>query len=123
MESILIGNGIRVNGRDYEIVGVTGGDVYSDGGPTVFDGFNASPYEYLEISRGGVAGNLITNTYSAEGIFKLRTGLVRNENSENVEQGSTLHIKPAESFLSGVPSNREHYRLTLIETDWSDYAS
>lgn len=121
MESILIGNGIRVNGRDYEIVGATGGDVYSDGGPTVFDVFNTSPYEYLEISRGGVAGNTITNTYSAEGIFKLRTGLLRNENSENVEQGSTLHVKPTESFLSGVPSNREHYRLTLIQADWSDF--
>ena len=123
MEDILIGNGVRVNGRDYEIVGSTGGDVYSSGGPTVFEVFNTSPYTYLEISRGGIAGNTITESYEAEGIFKLRTGLVRNANSENTEQGATLHIKPTESFLSGVPSNREHYTLTLIPTDWSDYAS
>ena len=123
MESILIGNGVRVNGRDYEIVGSTGGDVYSSGGPTVFEVFNTSPYTYLEISRGGIAGNTITESYEAEGIFKLRGGLVRNANSENTEQGATLHIKPTESFLSGVPSNREHYTLTLIPTDWSDYAS
>ena len=121
MESILIGNGIRVNGRDYEIVGATGGDVYSAGGPSVFDVFDTSPYMYLEISRGGVAGNTITASYMAEGIFKLRTGLVRGQNSENVQQGATLHIKPTEGFLSGLPSNREHYTLTLQATDFSNY--
>jgi len=121
VEDILIGNGIRVNGRDYEIVGCTGGDHYSDGGPTVFDVFDTTEYQYLEISRGTIVGNEITATYSACGVYKLRTGLVRGQNSENVEQGATLHIKPTESFLSNVPSNREHYTLTLIQSDFSDY--
>jgi hypothetical protein len=121
MESILIGNGVRVNGRDYEIVGATGGDHYSAGGPEVFDVFDLSDYTYLEIARGGVVGNTITATYEAQGVFKLRTGLVRGENSENVEQGATLHIRPTESFLSNVPSNREHYTLTLVATDFSDF--
>lgn len=121
MESILIGNGIRVNGRDYEIIGVTGGDHYVAGGAEIFDVFDLSDYTYLEISRGGITGNTITASYNAEGVFKLRTGLVRGENSENVEQGATLHIRPTESFLSNVPSNREHYTLTLVATDWSDF--
>lgn len=121
MESILIGNGIRINGRDYEIVGATGGDVYSSGGPSVFDVFDTSPYIYLSISRGGVAGNVITSSFMADGIFKLRTGLTRGDTSESVEQGSTLHIRPTESFLAGVPSNREHYTLTLVATDFSDF--
>jgi hypothetical protein len=121
VESILIGNGVRVNGRDYEIVGVTGGDVYSSGGPSVFDVFDTSPYTYLQISRGGIAGNSIVASHNADGIFKLRTGLVRGENSENVGQGATLHIRPTESFLSSVPSNREHYTLTLVETSFSDF--
>lgn len=121
MEDILIGNGIRINGRDYEIVGATGGDVYSEGGPDVFDVFETTPYTYLQISRGGVAGNTITDTYQADGVFKLRTGLIRGDNFENVEQGATLHIRPTESFLSDVPSNREHYTLTLVATDFSNY--
>lgn len=121
MEDILIGNGIRVNGRDYEIVGATGGDHYVAGGPTVFDVFDTSSYTYLEIDRGGVAGNTITATYPADGVFKLRTGLIRGENSENVEQGATLHIRPTESFLSNVPANREHYTLTLTATDFSEF--
>lgn len=121
MESLLIGNGVRVNGRDYEIVGVSGGDVYSDGGLTVWDVFNTSPYTYLEISRGGVTGNVIAGSYSAEGIFKLRGGMIQGQNSEQSEQGATLHVKPSESFLTNVPTNREFYRLTLEPTDWSDF--
>lgn len=121
MEDILIGNGVRIGGRDYEIVGATGGDHFSDGGPTVFDVMDETPYTYLEISRGGVAGNTITSSYQATGIYKLRTGMIRGNNSENVEQGATLHIHPTESFITDAPSNREHYTLTLVPTDWSDF--
>lgn len=121
MEPILIGNGVRVNGRDYEIVGATGGDHYSAGGPDVFDVFDTTPYTYLQISRGGVTGNAIVYTFDGDGVFKLRTGLSRGQNTENVEQGATLHVRPTEAFLSDVPGNREHYRLTLIATDFSDF--
>lgn len=121
MESVLIGHGIRVNGRDYEIVAATGGDVYSSGGPTVFDVFDVSPYTFLQLERSSITGNTIVASYEATGVFKLRTGFLRSDNMENVEQGATLHIRPTEPFLSNVPSNREHYRLTLIDTDLSDY--
>lgn len=121
MEDILIGNGVRVNGRDYEIVGVTGGDHYSDGAPEVFDVFDLSDYTYLQISRGGVVGNSIVATYNAQGVFKLRSGMIRGSNAENIQQGATLHIRPTESFISHAPVNREHYRLTLVATDFSDF--
>lgn len=122
MESILLGNGIRIYGRDYDIVGVQMGDAHSSElDIDVFDVFDTVPYTYLEISRGGITGNVITTSYEAEGIFDLDTGLTRNQNSENVEQGALLDIKPTESFLEGVPANREHYTLTLVQTDWSDF--
>lgn len=121
MESTLIGHGIRVQGRDYEIVGMTGGDHYSEGGLEVFDVFDLSDYTFLQISRNSITGNRITATYSAQGVFKQRSGLVRGANSENVEQGATLHIRPTEPFVTA-PSNREHLTLTLQPTDWSDYA-
>lgn len=121
MESVLIGHGVRVNGRDYEIVAATGGDVYSSGGPTVFDVFDVSPYTFLELERSSITGNTIVASYEATGVFKLRTASVKGETLESVEQGATLHIRPTEPFLSNVPSNREHYRLTLIDTDLSDY--
>lgn len=117
----LIGHGIRCQGKDYEIVGATGGDAYHMGGSTVFDVFDLSDYTFLEISRGGVTGNTVLDTYEAQGVFKLRSGLVKGENSENVEQGATLHIRPTESFVEPLGTNREHYTLTLNPTDWSDF--
>ena len=60
----LIGHGIQCQGKDYEIVGVTGGDAYSIGGVEVFDVFDLSEYTFLEISRGGITGNTIEDTYT-----------------------------------------------------------
>lgn len=117
----LVGHGITCQGKDYSIIGVTGGDAYSTGGPAVFDVFDLSDYTFLEIERNSVIGNRVTNTYDAQGVFKLRTGLVRGTNSENVEQGATLHIRPTESFIQAQGTNREHYTLTLVPFDYSDY--
>lgn len=117
----LIGHGIRCQGKDYEIVGATGGDAYTMGGAEVFDVFDLSDYVFLEIDRNSVIGNRIVDTFNAQGVFKLRSGLVRNENSENLEQGATLHIRPTEEFVEAHTPNREHYTLTLVESDWSDY--
>lgn len=117
----LIGHGIRCQGKDYEIVGATGGDAYTMGGPEVFDVFDLSDYTFLEISRNTITGNTVTNTYTAQGVFKLRSGLIQEESSENLEQGATLHIRPTESFVEEHTPNREHYTLTLVPTDWSDF--
>lgn len=118
----LIGHGIQCQGKDYEIVGATGGDAYHMGGPEVFDVFDLSDYTFLRISRGGVAGNTIVASYAAEGVFKLRSGLVKTDNAENVEQGATLHIRPTEAFVEEHTVNREHYTLTLNPTDWSGFS-
>ena len=121
MVSDLVGHGISCQGKDYEIIGVTGGDVYSAGGQSVFDVFGTSAYTFLEVERGGIAGNMIVATYTATGIFKLRSDMVRGDNTETKESNATLHIRPTESFLSNVPANREHYTATLQETNFSDY--
>lgn len=117
----LIGHGIRCQGKDYEIVGATGGDAYFVGGAEVFDVFDLSQYTFLQISRSGIAGNTIVEEYPAYGVFKLRSGMLRNPNGENTEQGATLHIRPTEPFVEAHIPNREHYTLTLNPTDWSDF--
>lgn len=116
---------------------------------TVFDAYTLQDYTFLQLSRGGVAGNTATNTYLAQGVFKLRTGLVRGENSENKDSNATLHIKPSEQFVSLLGGNLighgiqvddttyqitgqtagmnyhtgdlEHYTVTLQETELSDF--
>lgn len=116
----LVGHGIRCQGKDYEIVGVTGGDAFHSGGPDVFDVFDLSDYTFLEISRGTVTGNAITSSTDAQGVFKLRSGMSQSQNAENAQQGATLHIRATEDFVEPLGTNREHYTLVLNPADWSD---
>lgn len=115
---------------------------------TVFDLFpeGLRTYKYLEISRGGVYGNVITSTKDATGLFKLRNEMVMVNNQELKQSAATLHIRPDETFAnSNLVGNgirvdgqdydiigqtggddyengdREHYTLTLQTTDFSDY--
>ena len=119
----LIGHGIRVQGADYEIVGATGGDAYSVGGPEVFDVFDLTDYTFLKIKKSTVTGNSILESFEAEGVFKLRSGLVQSANAENLEQGATLHIRPTEPFVEAHTPNREHYTLTLVPSKFTEGSS
>lgn len=115
----------------------------------VFDVFDLTDYTFLEISRGGVAGNVILASYEAVGVFKLRSDFVRGENAETKESNATLHVRPSEPFLTATEGNlvghgivcgsktyevvgqtggknfhtgvMEHYTVTLQESDFSDY--
>lgn len=113
---------------------------------TVFDVFQLSDYEFLELSEGTVRGNIIVNTYSAQGVFKLRNGMNMINNQELRQSTATLHVKPTESFIDSIDVGqgircqgqdyrivgqtggdnyhngvREHYTLTLQNTDFSNY--
>ena len=66
----------------------------------VFDIFSTVSYDFLEISRGNVYGNQIVSRVTAEGIFKLRSGITRTTREEYRQSTATLHIKPTESFLT-----------------------
>lgn len=113
---------------------------------TVFDVFEEVPYEFLEVARGGVYGNRITATHNATGVFKLRNEMVQINSQELRQSAATLHINPNEPFLNSIDvgqgircqgqdyeiigqtagdnydnGTREHYRLTLQNTDFSAY--
>lgn len=115
---------------------------------TVFDLFpdGLRTYQYLNISRGGVYGNVITSTTDATGLFKLRNEMVMVNNQELKQSAATLHIRPDESFAnSNMVGNgirvesqdyeiigqtggddyhfgdREHYTLYLQTTSFADY--
>lgn len=117
----------------------------------VFDVFDLTDYTFLEIARGGIAGNTIVASYDTDGVFKLRSDIVRNENSETKESNATLHIRSTESFLSALENNlvghgvrvngkdyeiigqtggknyhngvMEHYTATLQETEFDSEES
>lgn len=120
---------------------------------TVFDVFNEVPYQFLEISRGGVYGNRIIATHDAYGIYKRRNDRVQVNNQERRQSATTLHIHPDESYIANITvdgkilfvgngirvegvdyeivgdtggdnydnGEREHYTLTLQDTDFSSF--
>lgn len=116
---------------------------------SVFDVFDLTNYTFLELSRGGVAGNTVVNQYDTTGVYKLRSDIVRGENAETKESNATLHVRSTESFLSGLDNNLvghgvlvadkqyeivgqtggrnyangvlEHYTATLQETSLSNF--
>lgn len=115
----------------------------------VFDVFDLTDYTFLQVSRGGIVGNTVVDTFEAEGVFKLRSDLVRGENAETKESNATLHVRSTESFLSAINNNMvghgvdvfgrvyevigqtggknfhdgvmEHYTLTLQESEFAGY--
>lgn len=117
---------------------------------SVFDVFDEVEYQYLAITRGGVYGNVITNTYNAVGVADIDGGMVTSNNQETHQSDSLLYIYPEESFLPtnpkqligngvridgndyeiigfGTGKNQdtgeiEHYELTLQAADYSEYA-
>lgn len=112
---------------------------------TIFDTFESTPYTFLRVSRGEVYGNVIQETIEAMGVFKLRNEMVQVNNQELRQSAATLHIRPTEPFANanmvgqGVrvegqdyeiigqtagdnyeTNEREHYRLTLQVSDYSE---
>jgi len=115
----------------------------------VFDVFDLTEYTFYQLERGGIAGNTIVDTFETNGVFKLRSDLVRNQASETKEGNATLHIRSDESFLSLLDNNlvghgvhiegkdyeiigqtggknfdngvMEHYTATLRETNFSEF--
>ena len=72
--------------------------------------FNAFPeaiqsYTFLELSQGGILGNIIKSQSTFSGILKERKGMGVNRNMELKESTSTLHIRPSEPFLATVSHN------------------
>ncbi len=68
----------------------------------VFDVFDLSDYTFLKINRGGVYGNTIEESYQAEGVFKLRSGMIQSNNQESRQSESTLHVRPDEGFIADI---------------------
>lgn len=114
----------------------------------VFDVFDLTPYTFLEVTRGGVYGNVITASHEADGVFKLRNEMVQVNNQEVRQSAATLHVRPDEAFISSIAVGQgvrcmgqdyeiigqtggknyddgemEHYTLTLQNTDYSEYAN
>lgn len=59
-----------------------------------FDVFKCQAYEYLEIARGNIRGNVVKSRRTLLGIFKDRDGMEKSGNVETYKADARIHIKP-----------------------------
>ena len=69
-----------------------------------FDLFTTTDYTFLQLES-GVGGNRIVAEFPANGIVKLRDGMIQTDNMEAFESTSTVHIRPTESFVASLGGN------------------
>jgi hypothetical protein len=70
----------------------------------MFDLFTTTDYTFLKLdSRAG--GNTVTAEYSANGVVKLRDGMLQADNVEAHDSASTVHVRPSEPFLADIDNN------------------
>lgn len=87
---------------------------------TVFDSFQEIQYEFLEIKRGAVKGNVITKSSSFYGIFKLRQNQEEQGNIELYQSSATLHAHPDDYsdfdnlVGQGIEVNGTTYEITNV---------
>jgi len=70
----------------------------------VFNLFTTTDYELLQLES-GAGGNAIVQEWTANGVVKLRDGMVQSDNMETFESGSTLHVRPTEAFIAVLGGN------------------
>lgn len=65
----------------------------------VFQLFATTNYTFLELES-GIGGNRIVSETEANGIVKLRDGMLQTDNMEQRQATSTIHIRPTEPFIA-----------------------
>lgn len=70
----------------------------------IFSLFATTNYTFLELDS-KTGGNKILNEYSANGIVKLRDGMVQVDNMEAFDSTSSVHIRPTEPFVASLGGN------------------
>ena len=72
----------------------------------VFSNFASTPYDFLQLNRGGILGDEIESVTSTTGVFKERDGRVPfSSNQETESADATLHVRPSEPFLASLDYN------------------
>ena len=74
----------------------------------IFSTFKTTPYTFAVFNPTSIYGDVTQTEYQAEGVFKLRRGVSRSLLGEIPTSSATLHIKPSETFLSGLATLEGH---------------
>lgn len=83
----------------------------------VFDLFTTTNYTFLQLDSGS-GGNKVVEEYEANGIVKLRDGMVQVDNMEAFDSTSTIHIRPDESFVTALGGNLVGHGVRVNDQDY-----
>lgn len=81
----------------------------------VFDLFTTTNYTFLQLDSGS-GGNKVVEEFEANGIVKLRDGMVQVDNMEAFDSTSTIHIRPDEPFITTLGGNLVGHGV-IVEKD------
>jgi len=70
----------------------------------VFTLFTTNDYTFLQLDSGS-GGNRVVEEFPANGVVKLRDGMVQEDSVESYTASSTVHIRPSESFVASLDGN------------------
>lgn len=82
----------------------------------VFDHFTTTDYTFLQLESGS-GGNRIVAETEANGIVKLRDGMVQVDNVEAFDSTSTIHIRPTEAFVATLGGNLVGHGVRVAKDD------
>lgn len=80
----------------------------------VFDLFPTTNYTFLELES-QTGGMKVLSEYEADGVVKLRDGLVQTDNMETRVATSTIHIRPSEAFVADLGGNLVGHGIRLAK--------
>lgn len=85
----------------------------------VFTLFTTDNYTFLQLDSGS-GGNKIVKETEANGVVKLRDGMVQVDNVETKDSDASVHIRPAESFIAEVAGNLVGHGLRITKNGLTD---
>lgn len=64
-----------------------------------FSLFDTQDYTFLQFDS-TAEGNTIVEEFAADGVVRLRDGMMQDGNTETYESASSIHIRPSEPFVA-----------------------
>lgn len=83
----------------------------------VFSLFTTTSYDFLQLDS-KTGGNKIMQEWEADGIVKLRDGMLQTDNMEQREATVTVHIKPSEPFIATLGGNLVGHGIRLAKDNY-----
>lgn len=85
----------------------------------VFSLFTTDNYTFLQLASGS-GGNKVVKETEANGVVKLRDGMVQVDNIETKDSDASVHIRPSETFLAEVANQLVGHGLRITKNGETD---